>query len=143
MSGNSMVSPTFYNRKPSERLLKVINFQPHISIGFKGGDVNLYGYVQNNPINLTDPDGLHSFPSTPPGTTCISTGTCHNTKKYFKLKIDVECKCQFKFGISYDGPVANVTIFDSENKETYSVKIENTVTLSLGPCNIKATLAPY
>ena len=26
-------------------------------IGFKGGDTNLYGYVFNNPINLTDPTG--------------------------------------------------------------------------------------
>jgi len=26
-------------------------------IGFAGGDVNLYGYTGNNPINLTDPTG--------------------------------------------------------------------------------------
>jgi RHS repeat-associated protein len=29
-------------------------------IGFAGGDVNLYGYVQNNPVNQTDPTGLSS-----------------------------------------------------------------------------------
>jgi RHS repeat-associated protein len=29
-------------------------------IGFKGGDMVLYGYVQNNPINATDPMGLMS-----------------------------------------------------------------------------------
>ena len=27
-------------------------------IGFAGGDVNLYGYVMNDPVNLIDPDGL-------------------------------------------------------------------------------------
>jgi RHS repeat-associated protein len=27
-------------------------------IDFAGGDVNLYGYVQNNPVNFVDPDGL-------------------------------------------------------------------------------------
>ena len=26
-------------------------------IGFDGGDVNLYGYVINDPVNLTDPSG--------------------------------------------------------------------------------------
>ena len=30
-------------------------------IGFNGGDVNLYGYVQNSPINWTDPSGLNPF----------------------------------------------------------------------------------
>jgi len=29
-------------------------------IGFAGGDVNLYRYVSNNPVNATDPSGLMS-----------------------------------------------------------------------------------
>lgn len=28
-------------------------------IDFGGGDTNLYGYVLNDPINFTDPDGLN------------------------------------------------------------------------------------
>ena len=44
-------------------------------IGFAGGDVNLYGYVFNDPINLVDPEGLFAgwlgwlgrfFPRVPP-----------------------------------------------------------------------------
>src|SRR5690606_545871 len=30
-------------------------------IGFAGGDVNLYGYVWNNPLHFTDPMGLDGF----------------------------------------------------------------------------------
>ena len=37
-------------------------------IEFKGGDANLYGYVGNNPINVTDPEGLSPTPL-PPGRT--------------------------------------------------------------------------
>jgi uncharacterized protein RhaS with RHS repeats len=31
-------------------------------IGFAGGDVNLYGYVKNNPVNWGDPSGLLAAP---------------------------------------------------------------------------------
>ncbi|MEO7659714.1 MAG: RHS repeat-associated core domain-containing protein, partial [Pyrinomonadaceae bacterium] len=31
-------------------------------IGFKGKDINLYGYVRNNPLNSSDPLGLLPFP---------------------------------------------------------------------------------
>jgi hypothetical protein len=34
-------------------------------IGFEGGDVNLYAYVQNNPVNRTDPEGLYGLPGNP------------------------------------------------------------------------------
>jgi len=34
-------------------------------IGFKGGDINLYEYTKNNPINLTDSFGLQWQPGQP------------------------------------------------------------------------------
>jgi RHS repeat-associated protein len=39
-------------------------------ISFAGGDVNLYGYTLNNPINLTDPEGL--FALTVPAAVCAA-----------------------------------------------------------------------
>ena len=30
-------------------------------LGFYGGDLNLYGFVQNNPVNFTDPKGLINY----------------------------------------------------------------------------------
>ncbi|PWG74590.1 hypothetical protein DF186_17125, partial [Enterococcus hirae] len=33
------------------------------SIGFKGGDLNLYAYVWNNPVNYFDPLGLYGTKS--------------------------------------------------------------------------------
>jgi len=37
---------------------KVGRFITKDPIGFEGGDVNLYAYVLNNPVNLNDPEGL-------------------------------------------------------------------------------------
>ena len=51
----------FYNRKSFKSYDKIIKGEPHISISFTGGDVNLYGYVENNSINYTDPTGLWTF----------------------------------------------------------------------------------
>ena len=34
------------------------------SIGYKGGDVNLYGYVHNNPVNFSDPNGMARYHAT-------------------------------------------------------------------------------
>ena len=39
---------------------KVGRFVSKDPIGFAGGDVNLYGYAQNNPVNYTDPTGLYT-----------------------------------------------------------------------------------
>lgn len=40
---------------------KIGRFISKDPISFAGGDVNLYGYVSNNPINLTDPNGLWKY----------------------------------------------------------------------------------
>ena len=37
---------------------QVRRFISEDQIGFEGGDLNLYAYVQNNPINKVDPLGL-------------------------------------------------------------------------------------
>lgn len=37
---------------------KVRRFISEDPIGFAGGDLNLFGYVQNNPVNRIDPEGL-------------------------------------------------------------------------------------
>jgi RHS repeat-associated protein len=41
---------------------KVGRFISEDPIGFRGGDVNLYGYVENNPVNHSDPLGLAPTP---------------------------------------------------------------------------------
>ena len=46
------------------RLQRFVSEDP---IGLLGGDVNLYGYVANNPVNLTDPFGLQAIPAPFPG----------------------------------------------------------------------------
>ena len=37
---------------------KLGRFISEDTIGFEGGDINLYGYVHSNPVNKTDPLGL-------------------------------------------------------------------------------------
>jgi RHS repeat-associated protein len=41
---------------------KIGRFIQRDPIGFAGGDVNLYGYVQNNPVNWRDPSGKSGIP---------------------------------------------------------------------------------
>jgi hypothetical protein len=48
------------------------------AIGFDGGDINLYGYTWNNPLNWVDPWGFAGTPPSPssnPGPGSIEGGT--------------------------------------------------------------------
>jgi RHS repeat-associated protein len=52
-------------------------------IGFAGGDTDLYGYCLNNPINLTDPNGLawrQIRPLNRPGLRNTTTGPFHHDR---------------------------------------------------------------
>uniref|UniRef100_A0A831UGN7 RHS repeat protein n=1 Tax=Geobacter metallireducens TaxID=28232 RepID=A0A831UGN7_GEOME len=64
-------------------------------IGFKGGDVNLYAYVQNNPINLVDPSGQASYGAGayagPGGEFTYNTATCCENNASYEVKYYTIC----------------------------------------------------
>jgi RHS repeat-associated protein len=43
-------------------------------LGFGGGDVNLYAYVKNNPVNFVDPEGLKNRGMIAGGTETLACG---------------------------------------------------------------------
>jgi RHS repeat-associated protein len=47
-------------------------------IGFAGGDVDLYAYVQNNPVNWMDPWGLIRYNAPPPRTVPVEGATLNS-----------------------------------------------------------------
>lgn len=58
-------------------------------IGFEGGDVNLYGYVQANPVNLTDPEGkTGTLPVIIVGGVTIGTAWLYHTNESFRTWAD-------------------------------------------------------
>lgn len=63
-------------------------------IGFAGG-INIYNYVDSNPINYSDPYGLAGpgAPTPPSATPCI-TGTCHYDPNYHNYSDFKDAYCQ-------------------------------------------------
>ena len=49
-------------------------------IGFRGGDVVLYGYVHNNPINRKDPKGLFDWTDALPSPEYFPPPSCDNSE---------------------------------------------------------------
>ena len=55
----------FYYYRARYYDLEIGRFLKEDPIGFAAGDVSLYRYVFNNPVNLIDPDGLQVLPMNP------------------------------------------------------------------------------
>jgi RHS repeat-associated protein len=55
-------------------------------IGFAGGDVNLYGYVHNDPVNLVDPLGLAPSPISPEIRAAIESAMHDAEEEYSRLQ---------------------------------------------------------
>lgn len=75
-------------------------------IGFAGGDVNLYGYVQNNPVNLIDPSGLCKWVGIGPKWVFYGNWEFNNTIPSTKivqagLVPFMRIKCNFKKKTNY------------------------------------------
>ncbi len=73
---------------------------------FGGGDVNLYGYVLNDPINWSDPSGLTTYPTEDP---------CRVTSKFGKRTHPVTGKSDFHSAVDFGqrGTSGNVYAVES------------------------------
>ncbi|MFN0138457.1 MAG: RHS repeat domain-containing protein [Pyrinomonadaceae bacterium] len=84
-------------------------------IGFEGGDVNLYGYVSNNPLNYYDPSGLFPFtPSEAADSLDISLNNAQNT-----------CGCDVPLGFSPFGGM--ITLFGAAHGTVDWLRVGNGV----------------
>ena len=93
-------------------------------ISFSGGDVNLYGYVQNNPINLLDQSGLASYGvgvyGGPGGEFTYKTTTCCENNASYEVKYYTVCGgvgIGAKGGLS-QGAVSGAAGFGSVSSDT-------------------------
>lgn len=94
---------------------KAGRFMTKDPIGFTGGDVNLYGYVQNNPMNMNDPSGMHE-------------------REYWHIHSNNKTTGTYAMTVPFTGPITYYPSYDKLHPlEQDTVDYHEQLHLKLGP----------